>query len=542
MQGKAQRRTFRRQGGIAAAMAVVVGVFVLALPMAASAAGTSTRAAGSMPAFMLPVPVGASVFVHGTHTDAGFDQYPSRPKNAIDVAGGNGHVYAAAAGTVRIVHCTGGPFVVIDHAGGWHTGYYHMVNIRVANGQVVGQGALLGDMGTATPCGGSADGAHVHFTLWQYASATTGYPAASSAVAWQGIPVGGWRFANDPSGHDCDTGRNPCGSAQRISDGHTVALAASLVNYGASAPPVLQNVLANPGFEQGTAAWSRIMPSGGVTNYVAYQVPARAHDGSWFLETNETAPGGSVYQDVPASVSAGQRYTFSTWVRVPPGAPAPYTITLALWGTGLTANQAGSRTYTIGTTWQQVAVTFNPTAAHSNLRAQIYLGTVGGNLDLDGASLVDNGLVNAGFELGTNPPTAWSRIMPPGGVTNYVAYQVPARAHDGSWFLETNETAPGGSVYQDVPASVTAGQRYAFSIWAHVPTGAPTPYTITLALWGLGVSPNEAGSTSVPLGHAWQRVTVTLNATAAHSSLRAQVYLGTTGGQLDLDGASLARA
>jgi len=432
---------------------------------------------------------------------------------------------------------------VIDHAGGWHTGYYHMVNIQVSNGQLVAQGALLGDMGTATPCGGWADGAHVHFTLWQYDGVTTGYPAASTAVAWHGIPLGGWRFADDPSGNDCDTAQNPCGSAQRISDARTFNLPGTIANYGATAPKILQNVLTNPGFELGTnpaTGWSVINPAGGVTNRVAYQNPARSHDGSWFLETNETAPGGSVYQDVPVAVTAGGQYTLSIWARVPTGAPTPFTMTLALWGTGLTANQAASKAFSIGNAWQQVSVTLNATSAHSNLRAQVYLGSVGGQLDLDSASLVNRGLVNSGFELGTNPPTGWQRIMPSGGVTNYVAYQVPSRSHSGSWFLETNETAAGGSVYQDVPAAVGAGQHYTFSIWARVPTGAPVPYTMTLALWGLGLNPNQAASTSVSVGNTWQLVSVTLSAAAAHSNLRAQVYLGTVGGQLDLDQASLA--
>jgi LasA protease len=529
-----------RGGACAVAVAVVVGLFALLVPAGAQAA---TTAAGPIPALSLPIPVGGSAFVHGTHTDEGANKTPSRPKNAIDLAGGDGHVYAAAAGTVRIVHCSGGPFVVIDHDGGWHTGYYHMVNIRVSDGQVVNQGTLLGSMGTATPCGGWADGAHVHFTLWQYPGATTGYPAASTAVSLAGITIGGWRLADDPSGHDCDTAQNPCGSATRVPDGHTVALPGTITNYGGAAPVILQNVLANPGFEQGSpASWPRINPSGGVTNEVVYADPTRSHDGTHFLETNETAPGGSIYQDVAASVSPGQQFTFSIWARVPTGAPVPYTITLALWRTGLTTNQAASRTVTIGHTWQQVSVTFTPTAAHSNLRAQVYLGTVGGELDLDGASLVNRGLANPGFELGTNPPTGWSRIDPSGGVTNYVAYDNPPRCHDGSWFLETNETAPGGSVYQDVPAAIGAGRRYTFSIWARVPTGATAPYTVTLALWGLGVTSNQAGSASFMLDHTWQHLSVTLNATTAHSSLRAQVYLGTVGSQLDLDGASLALA
>jgi LasA protease len=185
-----------------------------------------SRHYGAYPRLMLPFASDSSWYVVGTHTDNACGT-GCEPKNALDISGGNGHVLAAGAGTVHLL--CGGTFVVIDHGNGWHTGYYHMQSIQVTDGQHVNAGTYLGNTGTATPCGGSAYGNHVHFTLWHY-SGSPSYPVGPTG--WAGIDLGGWVFHDDSQARDCDIAADPCGSAIRYSDGVTTTLPTSLTNYG----------------------------------------------------------------------------------------------------------------------------------------------------------------------------------------------------------------------------------------------------------------------------------------------------------------------
>ena len=86
----------------------------------------------------------------------------NRPWSALDFGGGSGVARAARGGTVYL-DCAN--FVRIVHKDGWQTGYYHLTNIGVSNGQEISQGHYLGTTSTAANCGGSATGPHVHFTL-----------------------------------------------------------------------------------------------------------------------------------------------------------------------------------------------------------------------------------------------------------------------------------------------------------------------------------------------------------------------------------------
>jgi len=89
------------------------------------------------------------------------------PWSSIDLAGGDGRVLAARAGTAyENPGCRGE--IVIAHDRGYTTKYYHLVNRTVPpNGVSVDVGHFLGNIGTAIPCGGAASYPHVHFTLVQ---------------------------------------------------------------------------------------------------------------------------------------------------------------------------------------------------------------------------------------------------------------------------------------------------------------------------------------------------------------------------------------
>ncbi|HWM03089.1 MAG TPA: M23 family metallopeptidase [Actinophytocola sp.] len=202
--------------GVVGAVGLVAGL--LLVTPGASAVETE---APFFPAFGLPFAPGQPAGSAGVHSDDG----ATGPRNAIDLTPYDGVVRAPLNGTVHVWQCPGGPWVTIDHQEGWRTGYYHMENIQVGEGQQVAAGTVLGTIGNALPCGGSSSGAHVHFTLWAL-TATPAERAADPAVAgnWDNVsyerlgsdiaavigePVngkvfGGWQFfegAQQYSGH-----------------------------------------------------------------------------------------------------------------------------------------------------------------------------------------------------------------------------------------------------------------------------------------------------------------------------------------------------
>ena len=174
--------TFRPKA-VLALLAIVVLTAITATGIAdpARAAGDATSG------LSLPFVTGQNWFANGPHQNV---DNAIHPRNSIDFSGGDGHVRAAAGGKVRIMACTGGLTLMIDHANDWHTTYYHLTNVQVSNGDAVSQGDWIGDIGTATPCGGSALGAHVHFGVWHFSGTFTG--ADSQAASLDNLSIGGW--------------------------------------------------------------------------------------------------------------------------------------------------------------------------------------------------------------------------------------------------------------------------------------------------------------------------------------------------------------
>ncbi|MEC3977696.1 M23 family metallopeptidase [Amycolatopsis sp. H20-H5] len=140
------------------------------------------------PAFGFPFAAGQQLYSAGIHSDNG----NSGVKNALDLSPADGTVRAALAGTVRLQHCSGGDWVTVDHAGGWRTGYYHLEDIVVTDGQQVAAGTPLGSTGNALPCGGSSTGAHVHFTLWTLPATSSARAATTASAEAAKVAVGNW--------------------------------------------------------------------------------------------------------------------------------------------------------------------------------------------------------------------------------------------------------------------------------------------------------------------------------------------------------------
>ena len=135
-----------------------------ALIRARSLPAESSDSAPAAAAREAPARVGGSGVAWPTNgsVTSGFGYRWGSLHAGIDIANGAGTpIRAAKAGTVILAGWNGGygNCIVIDHGGGFSTLYGHMTRLRVSEGARVGQGDLIGDMGST----GNSTGSHLHF-------------------------------------------------------------------------------------------------------------------------------------------------------------------------------------------------------------------------------------------------------------------------------------------------------------------------------------------------------------------------------------------
>ncbi|GAA1573572.1 hypothetical protein GCM10009789_28850 [Kribbella sancticallisti] len=128
----------------------------------------------------------------GPHASDGVNGYWS----SLDLAGGNasGRIRSSREGTATSMCGAGGGWTRVIHPNGFSTDYYHLWNATYYNGTSVGSSALLGNIGTDVCAGGSATGAHVHWSLRTYDANYNGM------YTWlHGRTIGGWTWWNGNS-------------------------------------------------------------------------------------------------------------------------------------------------------------------------------------------------------------------------------------------------------------------------------------------------------------------------------------------------------
>ena len=113
------------------------------------------------------VQVGYGTFVYPTieHWLSGTPFLPEIKHFAVDFAGSLGNaIYATDAGTVVYAGWNDygyGNLIILDHGNGWESRYAHLSQVNVSCGQNVGQGDVIGLMGST----GNSTGPHLHFEL-----------------------------------------------------------------------------------------------------------------------------------------------------------------------------------------------------------------------------------------------------------------------------------------------------------------------------------------------------------------------------------------
>ncbi len=136
---------------------------------------------------------------------------------------------------------------------------------------------------------------------------------------------------------------------------------------------------------------------------------------------------------------------------------------------------------------------------------------------------VYKGLIqNGGFNNGT---TSWS-VWPGTDFAVYGAGVTGNNPYEGTGFGATNTTQNTVDIYQDIPLTINAGDTYC--VTAEVVTqGTGSGAGGSLYLWFLGGTGRRGSSqafSNLPGGNSWTPVQTCTTATAAHTSVRAQVY------------------
>ncbi len=290
---------------------------------------------------------------------------------------------------------------------------------------------------------------------------------------------------------------------------------------------LLKAGLMNASLEHSKSGWEE---SGWSVNCMNYSDSDYAPEGAGYLEMNTSESGGSVYQDVSVAPQQEESYTFSAWLRS--SSDTPFSGALALWGMGGTA-EGSSTEFTVGPQWTLVSVSLDViTTGHTSMRAYIYMTTTGGNLDMDGAQLVNAGLMNASFEHSSGGWYSW------GWGCQETNYSDSDFAHEGAGYLEITPWVSGDLVGQDVDVTLEAGESYTFSTWLR--SGDDTPFSgILIVTEPSGTE--EIGATAFTVGSQWTLVSAPLDVVnSGLTGLMVWVMMGTTGEDLEMDGATMA--
>jgi hypothetical protein len=142
------------------------------------------------------------------------------------------------------------------------------------------------------------------------------------------------------------------------------------------------------------------------------------------------------------------------------------------------------------------------------------------------------GLQSGSFEGGT--VAGWGTSN--GGI-NQAVYNDPHTAREGNSFLAMSTPISGRALSQDVGIHIGLGEQAVVKL--SLRSGTTTPFTGTIALWGLGGT-TEVATTPFSVTNSWQDLAVRLPAKQSpHSAVRLDIYMETTNIDLFVDAVTL---
>ncbi|HEU4967150.1 MAG TPA: NlpC/P60 family protein [Candidatus Saccharimonadales bacterium] len=308
----------------------------------------------------------------------------------------------------------------------------------------------------------------------------------------------------------------------------------STVGSGGSSRPYAQNLVSNSGFNSGSNFnhWS-IYPG---TNYANYTTSSgiAPFEGDQYLATNAYQTGGSVYQDIPTTTSAGQDYCFSMMLTTADTSGGGGSGSVALLnmnsGTVVDAGVTNFSGLPNNSQWRRTEVCTPTTGAGNNLRVQLYPSVNGKTIGVDAATLNLDAAANGGFEQGSG---SWSITQN----TNYANYGANnpaaggAQPYEGSHFEATNAYGANASLYQDIAISLSNGNEYCVNAMLTTADGGGASGGFgDLNLYAMnGGTVVSAGSThfsGLPNNNQWVPVSACIYVTGAANTLRVQLYPG----------------
>ncbi|MER6626779.1 CHAP domain-containing protein [Streptomyces sp. NPDC000987] len=295
---------------------------------------------------------------------------------------------------------------------------------------------------------------------------------------------------------------------------------------GSSSGPSLPSgasPIQNGGFNNDSSHWS---PNGGLSyQQVAQAAPTEPYEGTGFEVIQATQAGDSLSETNTASIRAGDTYCVSAEV-VTAGGNTNGSGTLALWMTDGATNEVSTKEFSAlpnANGWQEVKTCVTATTAHSYIKAQIYPSVGSPAIGVDAVDVHKTLSANGGFNIGTG---YWNTA--PG--TNFTSYSasdnVGTNPYEGGRFGATNTNTSGGSIYQDLPHTINAGDT--FCAEAEVNTvGNTTGASGMLAIHLTGTNTTETSTdqfSNLPGGNSWTPIKTCVTATSAHSNIRVQLF------------------
>ena len=255
-----------------------------------------------------------------------------------------------------------------------------------------------------------------------------------------------------------------------------------------------QQLLQDPSFEQPTTlgTWN-VRPDGGASTDTVLRVVDTA--GARDLRRVGRLTQGSIGQEVLLTPVRGRAYRFSVWMRsAQPDAMASGSITAQT--ACARDEEVASTPFVAGAAWVQVSATVQPVAGE-RCTMRVVVRSIEGTVDLDEASYLDAGLVNASFELG-NGSESWTIDA---GVA---ATADGSGAIDGRQFLRVVASGGGIGIRQDTPVDPSSQPLLATASALVRSSGAPVRLQITYREPCSDVIHRAEITTT----RQWQRVTV----------------------------------